>query len=96
MKKFEDISTGDQIQFTDGTFWTCALRGWGGDTDMVVFVPMSLKQLEEDGWCKDYFFPEDVNYPAHKGRGLLQAQPSAERAIGRLTAPLNRLYSYWH
>ena len=27
---------------------------------MVVFVPMSLKQLEEDGWCKDYFFPEDV------------------------------------
>jgi hypothetical protein len=27
---------------------------------MVVFVPMSLKQLEEDGWCKDYFFPDDV------------------------------------
>jgi len=60
MKEFEDISIGDQIQFTDGTIWTCALRGWGGDTDMVVFVPMSLKQLEEDGWCKDYFFPDDV------------------------------------
>jgi len=27
---------------------------------MVVFVPMSLKQLEEDGWCEDYFFPDDV------------------------------------
>jgi len=60
MKEFENISTGDQIQFTDGTIWTCALRGWGGDTDMVVFAPMSLKQLEEDGWCKDYFFPDDV------------------------------------
>lgn len=60
MKEFENISTGDQIQFTDGTIWTCTLRGWGGDTDMVVFVPMSLKQLEEDGWCKDYFFPDDV------------------------------------
>jgi len=28
MKEFEDISIGDQIQFTDGTIWTCALRGW--------------------------------------------------------------------
>jgi hypothetical protein len=29
-----------------------------------------------------------VNYHTHKACGLLQAQPSAERAIGRLTAPL--------
>jgi len=35
-----------------------------------------------------------VNHPRLKVVGLLQA-PKA-RTIGRLTAPLKKLYSYWH
>jgi hypothetical protein len=58
---------------------------------IVAFIWLSVKRDEKmSKWMRVMI----VNYPAHKGRGLLQAQPLAERTIGRLTAPLNELYSY--
>ena len=60
LELFESISTGDEIHFTDGAIWSCTLRGWSESTNMVVFVPMSFEQLQNDGWCKDYFFPDDI------------------------------------
>ena len=35
-----------------------------------------------------------VNYHTHKACGLLRGNPKDSRAIGRLTAPLKKLYSY--
>jgi len=61
LELFENLSTGDEIHFTDGTIWSCTSMGWSGSEELVVFVPMSFKKLaDNDGWCQHTFFPEDV------------------------------------
>jgi len=60
LELFENLSTGDEIHFTDGTIWSCTSMGWSGSEELVAFVPMSFKQIQDGEWCKDYFFPGDL------------------------------------
>lgn len=58
--------TGDEIHFTDGTIWSLLLFSdlypllSSMESKEVIFVPMSFEQMREQGFVKDYYFPNDV------------------------------------